>query len=157
MDVDPRRRQKSEFDAFLRPISRGGGTGEHALYLASKGHEVCGIDFVPVAIERAQEKAKSRGLKAQFKVGSVLELDKLGKKFDTVIDSGLFHVFSDDDRQRYVEGLATILKPGGRLFLLCFSDKEPGTQGPRRVTKKELDDAFARGWVIETSLRSNRQ
>jgi hypothetical protein len=51
--------------------------------------------------------------------------------------------------QRLTGGLATILKPGGRLFLLCFSDEEPGTQGPRRVSKKELHDAFANGWVIE--------
>ena len=62
-----------------------------------------------------------------------------------MIDSGLFHVFSDEDRQRYVEGLATVLKPGGRLFLMCFSDEEPGTQGPRRVSKKELQDCLRRG------------
>ncbi len=64
--------------------------------------------------------------------------------FDSVIDSGLFHVFKDD-RRRYVEGLATVLKPGGRLFPLCFSDEGPGTQGPRRVPKKELDDGFMGG------------
>ena len=67
-----------------------------------------------------------------------------------MIDSRLFHVFSDEDRRRYVEGLATILKPGGRLFLLCFSDEEPGTQGPRRVSKNELHHAFAEGWNIES-------
>jgi hypothetical protein len=67
-----------------------------------------------------------------------------------VIDSGLFHVFSDEDRKRYVEGLVSVLRPGGRLFLMCFSDEEPGTQGPRRVSKQELHDAFARGWVIES-------
>ena len=70
-----------------------------------------------------------------------------------MIDSGLFHVFSDDDRRRYVEGLATVLKPGGRLFLMCFSDEEPGTQGPRRVSKKELHDAFAEGWSSSPSSR----
>ena len=48
-------------------------------------------------------------------------------RFDNVIDSGLFHVFNAEDRQRYVEGLKTVLMPGGRLFLLCFSDEEPGT------------------------------
>jgi hypothetical protein len=56
----------------------------------------------------------------------------------------------EEDRRPYVEGLATVLKPGGRLFLLCFSDEEPGTQGPRRVSKKELHDAFAQGWLIES-------
>ena len=79
-----------------------------------------------------------------------LALKDLPEVFDSVIDSGLFHVFSDEDRKRYVEGLASVLRPGGRLFLLCFSDEEPGTQGPRRVSKKELHDAFAQGWVIES-------
>ncbi len=43
-----------------------------------------------------------------------------------------------------------MLKPGGRLFLGCFSDEEPGTQGPRRVSKKELQSVFAEGWSIES-------
>ena len=43
-----------------------------------------------------------------------------------------------------------MLKPGGRLFLMCFSDEEPGEQGPRRVSKEELHAAFAKGWVIES-------
>ena len=72
-----------------------------------------------------------------------------------MIDSGLFHVFDDEDRRRYVNGLATILKPGGRLFLLCFSDEESGTQGPRRVSMKELHDAFAEGWAVE-NIESSR-
>ncbi len=67
-----------------------------------------------------------------------------------MIDSGLFHGFSDEDRLRYVAGLATVLKPGGRLFLMCFSDEEPGTQGPRRVSKEEQHAAFAQGWSIES-------
>ena len=79
-----------------------------------------------------------------------LTLKDWPERFDNVIDSGLFHVFSDEDRRPYVEGLATVLKPGGRLFLMCFSDEEPGTQGPRRISKKELHDAFAEGWSIES-------
>ena len=70
--------------------------------------------------------------------------------FATVIDSGLFHVFSDDDRRRYVGGLARVLEPGGRVFLMCFSDQEPGNEGPRRVSRRELYDAFAGGWEVES-------
>src|SRR5207245_11151245 len=62
----------------------------------------------------------------------------------------LFHVFSECDRPRYVEGLASVLKPGGGLFLMCFSDEQEGTQGPRRVSKKELHDGFTEGWAIES-------
>lgn len=79
-----------------------------------------------------------------------LALKQLPEVFGSTIDRGLFHVFSDDDRRRYVEGLATVVKSGGRLFLLCFSDQEPGTQGPRRVSEKEIRDAFAEGWDVES-------
>ena len=51
------------------------------------------------------------------------------------------------DKQPVLQSVRAMLRPGGRLFLLCFSDKEPGTQGPRRVSKKEIGDAFAEGWV----------
>ena len=111
-----------------------------------EGCKVTGIDFLEEPIQRAKRKAAERGVPATFLVKDALTLKDWTERFDNVIDSGLFHVFSDEDRRRYVEGLATVLKPGGRLFLMCFSDEEPGTQGPRRVSKKELHDAFAEGW-----------
>src|SRR5439155_16477627 len=101
-------------------------------------------------IQRAKRKAVERGLSANFLVKDALTLKDWGERFDNVIDSGLFHVFSDEDRKTYVAGLAIVLKPGGRLFLLCFSDEEPGAQGPRRVSQKELRNAFAKGWEIES-------
>jgi cyclopropane fatty-acyl-phospholipid synthase-like methyltransferase len=131
-------------------LDAGCGTGDNALFFASRGHKVTGIDFLEAPIIRARRKAAERGLSATFFVMDALALKDLPEVFDSVIDSGLFHVFSDEDRKRYVEWLATVLKPGGRLFLLCFSDQEPGTQGPRRVSKKELHDAFFEGWAIES-------
>ncbi len=89
-------------------------------------------------------------MSATFRVKDALTLAGWTERFDNVIDSGLFHVFSDEDRRRYVEGLARVLKLGGRLFLLCFSDEEPGTQGPRRVAKEELHAAFAEVWNLES-------
>ena len=131
-------------------LDAGCGTGENALFFAKRGHKVTGIDFLAEPINQAKQKAADRGLTATFLVMDALSLKDLPEVFDTVIDSGLFHVFDDLDRHRYVEGLATVVKPGGRLFLLCFSDQEPGTQGPRRVSSKEIRDAFAEGWVVES-------
>lgn len=131
-------------------LDSGCGTGENALFFASRGQKVTGIDFLADPISLAKQKAVERGLTATFLVMDALALKDLPEVFDSVIDSGLFHVFSDDDRRRYVEGLASVLKPGGRLFLLCFSDAEPGEQGPRRVSKKELETAFHDGWAIES-------
>ena len=68
--------------------------------------------------------------------------------FETVIDSGVFHVFDDDDRARYVASLASVLEPGGCLYLICFSDLQPGDFGPRRVSQDELRAAFSAGWNV---------
>jgi cyclopropane fatty-acyl-phospholipid synthase-like methyltransferase len=131
-------------------LDAGCGTGDTALFFAGRGCQVTGIDFIEEAIHRAKRKAAERGVQVTFLVQGALTLKDWPERFDSVIDSGLFHVFSDDDHRRYVEGLATVLKPGGRVFLMCFSDEEPGTQGPRRVSKKELQEAFAQGWSIES-------
>jgi cyclopropane fatty-acyl-phospholipid synthase-like methyltransferase len=131
-------------------LDAGCGTGDTALFLASRGNQVTGIDFLEEPIKRAKRKANERGLSPTFLVRDALTLKDWSERFDNVIDCGLFHVFSDDGRKKYVAGLGTVLKSGGRLFLMCFSDEEPGTQGPRRVSKKELEDAFSQGWDIES-------
>ncbi|MBI4169715.1 MAG: class I SAM-dependent methyltransferase [Acidobacteria bacterium] len=133
----------------------GCGTGENALYLAGLGQEVWGIDAAPLAIERALLKARESGVEATFLVGDARALESLGRTFDSVIDSGMFHVFPDEDRPRFVRGLAAVLRPGGRYFMLCFSEHEPGTEGPRRVTQAEIRAAFRAGWRID-SIRAAR-
>lgn len=126
----------------------GCGTGENALYLAGRGHEVWGVDAAPTAIEKANAKAKARGIVATFRVHDALELKKLNRTFDTVIDSGLLHTFPDEDRPRYAQSLSSVLRKGGRYFVMCFSEREPGTWGPRRVTQAEIKGTFGDGWRI---------
>ena len=138
-------------DRIAGPVLDAGcGTGENALFLAARGRRVVGIDFVEEAVRRARRKAAAQGLKVDFLVQDATALGDWGERFASVIDCGLFHVFSDEDRRRYVAGLRHVLAPGGRLFLMCFSDEEPGTEGPRRVTRQELHDAFADGWEVES-------
>lgn len=136
-------------------LDAGCGTGENALFFASRGQKVLGIDFLEGPLREARKKARDRGLDAEFIQYDALKLTGFERQFDNVIDSGLFHVFSDEDRPRYVAGLAHVTKPGGRVFLSCMSDEEPGTQGPRRVSQQELRDSFARDWAIE-SIRAVR-
>jgi SAM-dependent methyltransferase len=130
-------------------LDAGCGTGENALFFAERGHTVLGIDFLEGPIQEARRKAQERGLSAEFLQKDALALKDLDRQFDTAIDSGLFHVFSDEDRARYVAGLAQVTRPGGLVFLICFSEEEPGSQGPRRVTEPEIRDAFASGWDVE--------
>lgn len=118
--------------------------------VASRGFDVLGVDAAPTAIELARRKATERGLAARFVVGDALRLGDLGERFDTVLDSALFHVFDDASRVPYVESLRAAIVPGGRLLLCCFSDAQPGDWGPRRVTESELRSAFRDGWRIES-------
>jgi ubiquinone/menaquinone biosynthesis C-methylase UbiE len=130
-------------------IDVGCGTGENALELSARGSTVVGVDAAPRAIEKARAKALERGSSAEFLVADVLSLDALGRRFDTALDCGVFHVFEDHERPTYVASLASVLEPGGVLHLLCFSDRQPGVTGPRRVTQEELRDAFGGdGWDI---------
>ena len=126
----------------------GCGTGEHALFFAGEGYEVWGVDSATLAIQKAREKADGRGLKVHFCVLNALDLSRLNRKFDTATDSGLFHTLSDEDRPIFVDNLSAILSPAGKYFMLCFSELEPAGYGPRRITKREIQDSFREGWSI---------
>jgi SAM-dependent methyltransferase len=131
-----------------RLLDSGCGTGENTLAAAARGADATGVDIAATAIERARTKAADRGITARFEVADVLDLGRLGLAFDTVIDSGVFHVFDDGDRARYVASLASVLRPGGTCYLMCFSDRQPGDFGPRRVRRDELTEAFSDGWDV---------
>ena len=126
----------------------GCGTGENVLYLAEHGFAAAGIDGAPTAIRKARAKAKRRGLDASFEVGDALNLSTPARPFDTIIDSGLFHVFSDEERHHFRDSLARVIRAGGAYFLMCFSDQEPGDWGPRRVTQAEIRFVFSGGWRV---------
>jgi cyclopropane fatty-acyl-phospholipid synthase-like methyltransferase len=132
-----------------RVLDVGCGTGEHALLAAGSGLDATGIDVVAVPIEAARAKAAVRGLGARFLVWNALDLATLGEQFDTVLDSGCFHILEDRDRPIFVKNLHAVIKPGGRYYMLAFSDRQPGDAGPRRVTQAEIRSCFAVGWRVD--------
>ncbi len=138
-----------------RVLDVGCGTGEHALMAAAVRLNATGIDMAPTAIATARGKAENRGLNVRFLVADALELSKVNEQFDTVLDCGLFHVFDDVDRALFVSNLCDVIPAGGRYFMLSFSDRQPGSIGPRRVTEVEIRAAFADGWDIESIEPAN--
>jgi SAM-dependent methyltransferase len=126
----------------------GCGTGENALFLASRGHPVVGVDAAPTALARAREKATARRLGVMFHLADALRLDPHLGTFRTILDCGLFHTFPDDARAAYAESLGRLAHRGGRLFVLTFSEREPGDWGPRRIREEEFGPAFSPHWRL---------
>jgi cyclopropane fatty-acyl-phospholipid synthase-like methyltransferase len=149
-------RPQKEFTELVRHgeitgsvLDIGCGSGDNALFFAQEGFDVWGIDSSPLAIEKAQEKGAQRGLTVHFLVLNALELTRLNRTFDTATDTGLFHTLSDEDRPLFAKSLAAVLSPQGTYFMLCFSDREPGGYGPRRITEREIRETFSDGWLIK--------
>ena len=130
-------------------LDAGCGTGEHALLIASLGFSVLGVDVAETALAIARQKASDRGIEAEFAAADALHLDRLGRKFQTVLDCGLFHAFEGAERTEYVASLASVTERGATLYVLCFSDASPDT-GPHPVSEQELRAAFpsASGWNV---------
>jgi SAM-dependent methyltransferase len=131
-------------------LDAGCGTGTHALHLAAVGLDVLGVDVAETALAIAREQVAERSVDARFATADALHLDALGRRFDTVLDCGLFHAFDGDERRAYVGSLASVVRPGGKVYVLCFSDAGPEACGPHPVSWEELSAAFERGggWSV---------
>jgi SAM-dependent methyltransferase len=130
-------------------LDAGCGTGENALLVAALGLPVLGVDVAETALSMAREKAAERGISAEFEWADALQLERLERRFDTILDCGLFHSFDADERVGYVASLASATGSGATLYVLSFSDVGPDT-GPHPVSRDELAAAFGpgSGWNI---------
>ena len=134
-------------------LDAGCGTGENALHVAflrsTAGLSVLGVDVAETALAIARQKAKERGIEVEFATADALQLERLGRTFETVLDCGLFHTFDGDERTQYVASLASVTEHDGTLYVLCFSDDGPDT-GPHPIRQEELRAAFSpsHGWNV---------
>lgn len=145
--------------AVVRLASEGGfagavldvgcGTGENALHVASLGLSVLGVDVAETALAIARAKAVDSGIEVGFAAVDAFQLERLGRKFETVLDCGLFHTFDDDERLEFVASLASVTEHDGTLYVFCFSDNGPDT-GPHPISQEELRAAFnpSNGWHV---------
>ena len=137
-------------------LDAGCGTGENALLVASLGLSVLGIDVAETAVAIAREKAADRGIEVEFAAADAFRLERLGRRFETMLDCGLFHTFDAEERPRYVASLASVTERDGTLYVLCFSDDGPET-GPHPIRQDELRAAFnpSSGWAV-ASVKPDR-
>ncbi len=136
--------------AWCRTEPRRGACRGHATAPQALGLEATGFDVAATAIAIAVTKARDRGLEARFLQLNALVLSSLGEQFDTVLDCGLFHSLGDDDRPRFVKELRASMPAGGHYCMLCFSDRQAGDWGPRRIRQEEIRGSFAEGWTVDS-------
>lgn len=144
----------AEHPAASPVLDVGCGSGDLAIHLARAGLDVLGVDFSERAIAQAREKLhavhRDSARSLDFVVGDALRPSLLGQQFGSVVDSGFLHVFDPEDCDRFADELATVLRPGGRYYLLAFTMKGPRSYAPRGISEEELRGRFSRekGWQI---------
>jgi SAM-dependent methyltransferase len=129
----------------------GCGLGDNSIFLASRGHSVTGLDGSAAAIERARTRAAQSGVTVTFGVADATNLTGYDGRFDTVVDSALYHCLDDDGRRAYAAGLHRSTRPGAWWYLYCFSDGNiNGVIAPMRsVPESNIRDTLtANGWRI---------
>ena len=124
----------------------GCGTGEHTMLLTHLGYDVLGIDFSPQAVEQARRNAEAKGVAARLEVADAMNLGD-EPRYDTIVDSALFHIFDDTDRAKYVNSLHTACRPDALVHVLALSDAGRGF-GPE-VSETVVREAFGDGWQLE--------
>jgi SAM-dependent methyltransferase len=83
-------------------LDAGCGTGENALHVAWLGLSVLGVDVAATALAIARAKADDRGIEVEFAAADAFRLKRLGRRFASVLDCGLFHTIEGDERPGYV-------------------------------------------------------
>ena len=128
-----------------RALDLGCGTGTNVIYLARRGWDAFGVDFVDRAIRLARRKAKKAGVQASFVTGDVTQLQQikeLPNSFDLALDIGCFHSLTPDGQRRYAAGLLDRLCPGATFLLYAWEPRKIGG-GERGVGSAQVEAAFA--------------
>ncbi|WP_214106983.1 class I SAM-dependent methyltransferase [Acrocarpospora catenulata] len=128
----------------------GCGLGDNSVFLAKRGLRVTGLDFAPSAVERARARAAAEGVDVTFAVGDATKLEGYEGRFDTVLDSALYHCLTEQERHEYLAALTRATRQGGRLHLICFSTEVPGVCPDRHlVSEANLRETVGKDWTIE--------
>jgi methyl halide transferase len=131
-----RRVEAGEF-AGRTVLEMGCGTGTNSIELARRGYRVTAVDFVPLAVEKAKEKARASGVQVDFRVGDLTRLE-LGGPFDCLLDIGLYHVIRNRDLPGFQATLRRASRPGTRWLSMAGSANDPMPEGPPVVSEAEF-------------------
>uniref|UniRef100_UPI0037CA0326 class I SAM-dependent methyltransferase n=1 Tax=Nocardia sp. NPDC052566 TaxID=3364330 RepID=UPI0037CA0326 len=130
----------------------GCGPGDSAIFLATRGYRVTGLDLSPTVIEKASARAVAERVAVSFAVADATELAGYEDRFDTIVSSALFHCLAPEQRQQHVAALLRATRPGARLIQFTFAKGEfSGAFAPYAIDENTLRSTFAAPtWSINT-------
>lgn len=124
-----------------RALDLGCGTGTNAIYLAQRGWQVTGVDFIAKAIRQAKDKARQVGVQVDFRHGDVTRLEAIRGPFDLILDIGCFHSLTEAGKADYLDSLHRLLAPEGIFLLYAFIRPRTDDSG---LSSQNLADLEAR-------------
>jgi SAM-dependent methyltransferase len=125
----------------------GCGLGDNAIFLAGRGYRVTAVDAAPTAIAEARRRAGTGGVR--FEVADATRLDGYAGRFDTVLDSALYHTLDGAGRTAYLSAAHRAARPAGVLHVLSFAAVPGGMPAPLAVSEDDLrSDLEATGWRV---------
>ncbi|WP_156686240.1 class I SAM-dependent methyltransferase [Mycobacterium sp. Marseille-P9652] len=132
-------------------LDAGCGEAAVSLHLAERGFTTVGLDQSPTAIALAREEAARRGLtNATFDVADISAFTGYDGRFNTIVDSTLFHSMPLELREGYQQSIVRAAAPGASYFVLVFDRAGMPPDGPvNAVTEDELRAVVSKYWVID--------
>jgi SAM-dependent methyltransferase len=122
-----------------RTIDLGCGAGNYAVYLASRGFDVTGVDVSAAAIALARDNARRKGVKCEFLVADILEgLSDFTERFEFAHEWSVLHHIYPESREQHVETVHRVLIPGGKYFSVCLSDKDAAFGGTGKIRRTPI-------------------
>lgn len=109
-----------------RALDLACGEGQNAIWLATLGWDVTGVDFSEVAIAKARARAERDAVRVTFSCADLLEYETAPSAFDLVLV--LYLHIAPDGRRHVLEKASAALAPGG-TFVLVGHDLRNLTDG----------------------------
>jgi SAM-dependent methyltransferase len=120
-------------------VDLGCGAGNYAVWLATQGFEVTGIDISAAAVALARELARQKGVSCKFVVQDVLgAATGFDASFDFAYDWEVLHHVLPEHRPRYVANIHRMLRVGGCYLSVCFSEGDHGLAGEGKYRQTPL-------------------
>lgn len=120
-------------------VDLGCGAGNHAVWLASRGFRVTGVDISPKAIELAEALARRRGVECRFVAADLLgDVTPFHGSFDFAYDWEVLHHIFPEDRETFVRNVRRLLRPGGGYLSVCFSEADAAFGGAEKIRRTSI-------------------